>query len=61
MFKPFSDPVMDDEWTVYDLRPIREKIVDGKLPHIDAELKAYIMGYDLLVIFGKVTGNKFIE
>jgi hypothetical protein len=52
---------MDDEWTVYDLRPIREEIVDGKLPHIDAELKAYIMGYDLLVIFGKVTGNKFIE
>lgn len=61
MFKPFSDPVKEDEWAVYDLRPIRDKILDGKLPHIDAELKAYIMGYDLLVIFGKVTGNRFID
>ncbi|MES2060800.1 MAG: hypothetical protein V4456_02695 [Bacteroidota bacterium] len=60
MFKPFYSPVSDQEWVLYDLRPIRDAVNDGKLS-VNRNLKGFIMGYDLLVVFGHSTGNRFIE
>lgn len=59
--KPFFDHVEKGEWNVYDLRPIRYALKMGKLEIKSLELKKYIMGYDLLILFDKTTGNKFIE
>jgi hypothetical protein len=58
---PFLEKVSENEWTVFDLRPIRHLVKREKLKISDPDLKAYIMGFDMLVIFDKTSGNKFID
>jgi hypothetical protein len=60
-FKPFFKNLKADEWVSIDLRPIRKSIVAGKLPTINETLKEFILGNDIMVIFGDAHGNKFIE
>lgn len=60
MFTPFYSQVQGDEWALYDLRPLRDAIYEGKL-NVSPELRGFIKAFDLLVIFGHTTGNKFIE
>lgn len=60
-FETFFSLVEKDEWSVYDLRPIRFALKTGKVKISNSELKKYVLGYDLLVLFDKTTGNKFIE
>lgn len=60
IFKPFYNNVKDHEWVLYDLRPMRDAINEGKLT-VNRNLKGFIMGYDLLVVFDRTTGNRFIE
>lgn len=58
---PFLEKVGDNEWVVYDLRPIRRLLNRDKLMINDPKLKKYVMGYDLLVLVDKTTGDKFVE
>jgi len=60
-FEAFFSLVEKDEWSVYDLRPIRYALKTGQLKISSPDLKQYVLGYDLLVLFDKTTGNKFIE
>lgn len=60
-FKPFMDKLEDQEWATYDLRPIRRAINKGELKISNKSLRKFIMGYDLLVVFEKLTASKFIE
>ena len=57
----FTNPVMNDEWAVYDLRPMRKAINEGKYHPAGGNFKALVMGYDLLVTFAKTTGSTFFE
>lgn len=60
-FLPFLEKVGDNEWVTYDLRPIRRLVNRDKLKIDNPKLKEYVMGYDLLVLIDKATGDKFIE
>ena len=60
-FKQFADKVKDDEWAVFDLRPIRRALKTGKLHTENTVLKNFVLGFDVLVISGKATGSRFIE
>jgi len=61
MLNQFTNPIKDDEWVMYDLRPMRRAIIEGKYHVSNTDFKAFIMGYDLLVSFAKVSGSRFIE
>jgi hypothetical protein len=61
MFGQFTEPVKDGEWAVYDLRPIRKAIRQGKYKVNNTSLLSFVMGYDLLVTFGQVNGSRFVE
>jgi hypothetical protein len=60
-FKPFYKNIKADEWGCIDLRPIKKAILDGKLPAINETLHDFILGNDMMVIFGNVHGNPFVE
>ncbi|WP_146186527.1 hypothetical protein [Pedobacter sp. HMWF019] len=60
-FKPFYSLVNDDEWAVFDLRPIRAALKRGSLKGSNLEMENLLTGFDLLVLFSPVTGNKFIH
>nr|WP_199082981.1 hypothetical protein [Pedobacter sp. ASV19] len=60
-FKPFYSVVNDDEWVVFDLRPIRTALKKGNLKGSNLEMEKLLTGFDLLVLFSPVTGNKFIH
>lgn len=61
MFSQFTEPVINNEWAVYDLRPMRKAIRSGKYHPQNASVKEFVMGYDLLVTFAKVNGSRFME
>ncbi len=61
MFKPFYSQLNDQEWAVCDLRSIRRALLQGKLTGSNPDLNDFLKGYDMLVMFSPVTGNKFIE
>jgi erythromycin esterase-like protein len=60
MFTPFYSQVKGNEWAFFDLRPLREAIAEGKLK-VSPDLRGFIKSFDVLVIFGQTTGNRFIE
>ncbi|WP_428233034.1 hypothetical protein [Flavobacterium sp.] len=60
-FLTFFEKVGQDEWAVYDLRPIRRLLKQDKLKIDDPKLKSYVLGYDLLLLIDKATGDKFVE
>lgn len=60
-FKPFFKNLKNDEWVSIDLKPIRKAIAAGKLQTINETLKDFILGNDMMVIFGNAHGNKFVE
>jgi hypothetical protein len=60
-FKPFYKNIKADEWGCIDLRPIKKAILEGKLPTISEQLHDFILGNDMIVIFGTVHGNPFVE
>ncbi|AWG26364.1 hypothetical protein FK004_14575 [Flavobacterium kingsejongi] len=57
---PFSDQVQGEEWALFDFRPIRKAVKAGTLK-IEPRLLSFINGYDVLVVFGQVSGSRFIE
>lgn len=61
MFKPFYSQIGDQEWAVFDLKPLRLALIQGKLSGSNPGINDFIKGYDLLVLFSPVTGNKFIK
>ncbi|SHF33344.1 hypothetical protein [Pedobacter caeni] len=61
VFKSFYDQVNDQEWAVFDLRPIGRAIENGKLKEIDSRVSDFVKSFDLMVLFGTVTGSKFIQ
>lgn len=61
VLNPFYDQVNDGEWAVFDIRPIRRAIAGGQLTGINAGLSDFMKGFDLVVVFGSTTGNKFIH
>ncbi|MGE6352801.1 hypothetical protein ACQKCJ_02870 [Flavobacterium sp. NPDC079362] len=60
-FLPFFEKVGENEWVVYDLRPIRRLVKQDKLKIDNPKLKTYVLGYDLLVLIDKATGDKFVQ
>lgn len=60
-FLPFLEKVDKDEWTVFDVRPIRRLLRRDKITISDPKLKSYLMRFDLFVFFDKATGDTFIR
>lgn len=60
-FLPFLEKVDKDEWTVFDVRPIRRLLRRDKITINDPKLKSYLMRFDLFVFFDKATGDTFIR
>lgn len=56
---PFANLVTDDNPILFDLRPLRRKLDDGKIKIDNMDLKRTILGNEFLIIFGKVTGSGF--
>jgi len=50
-----------DEWGSIDLRPITKALQQGKLSSINETLKDFILGNDMMVIFGSAHGNALVE
>jgi hypothetical protein len=61
MMKPFYDQLDGREWAVFDLRPLRRALDEGRLTGSTAGINNFIRGFDLLVVFAQTTGNKFIH
>ncbi|MHA2503995.1 MAG: hypothetical protein ACXAE3_14140, partial [Candidatus Kariarchaeaceae archaeon] len=51
-------PMVENEWMVFNLRPIRLAIVRNKLKVDNINLERVIKGYDTLVIIPEVTASK---
>ncbi len=49
--KPFFDGMSGEDWTVFNLLPIRKALQSQKLKIDDIDLRRTILGYDALVIF----------
>lgn len=58
---PLCDQLKDDEWALFDLSKIQSAIRKGKVKITNSKLKGMLLGYDLLVIYAKTTGSRFIE
>ncbi|MBB6270044.1 hypothetical protein HDF26_000471 [Pedobacter cryoconitis] len=54
-YKSFLTVVKDDNWYVYDLRPLKQAISKKKLKVENLELERIIKGYDYLVFIPKIT------
>lgn len=59
LLKPFFDHVNSNEWSCFDMLPLRMALENGKLIVKDVKLARIIKGYDYLVIIPKVTASKF--
>lgn len=59
LLKPFFDHVTSNEWSCFDMLPLRMALENGKLIVKDVKLARIIKGYDYLVIIPKVTASKF--
>lgn len=57
----FCDQLKDDEWGLFDLAEVQTAIRKGKIKIANSKLKGMLLGYDLLVMYAKTTGSKFIE
>lgn len=60
IFKPLTDQVKEHEWALFDLRPIRKALKNGTFHTDNAKLKGFILGFDLLVVPGTISGSEFI-
>jgi len=54
-YKSFLTVVKDDNWYVYDLRPLKQAISKKKLKVDDLELERIIKGYDYFVFIPNLT------
>eukprot|EP01133_Synstelium_polycarpum_P002688 gene2688-3107_t len=57
----FYNQVKENQWVIFDLRPLRSALERNKIQIKDPDLKKFITGFDVIVFFDKVSGNKFIE
>lgn len=56
--KLFTDQVIGPAWSVFNLRPLRTALTDGKLHVASQALERTIMGYDYLVVIPETTASK---
>lgn len=56
--KLFTDQVSGPAWSVFNLRPLRTALTDGKLHVMSQALERTIMGYDYLVVIPETTASK---
>lgn len=54
-YKSFLTVVKDDNWYVYDLRPLKQAISKQQLKVADLELERIIKGYDYFVFIPSIT------
>ena len=54
---PFMDKATGPAWSVFDLRPLREALTDGKLQVPNQSLQRTIMGYDYLLVIPETTAS----
>lgn len=57
-FKSFLDVAKNDQWYCFDLRPLKQSILQNKLKIDDVYLSRVIKGYDYLIYMPKVTKSK---
>jgi len=56
--KLFTDQASGPAWSVFDLRPLRTALTDGKLHVASQALERTIMGYDYLVVIPETTASR---
>ena len=56
--KLFTDQVSGPAWSVFDLRPLRTALTDGKLHVASQALERTILGYDYLVVIPETTASR---
>jgi hypothetical protein len=56
--KLFTDQANGPMWSVFDLRPLRTALTDGKLHVASQALERTIMGYDYLVVIPETTASR---
>lgn len=59
--KPITKIVEGEQWSCFDLLPLRKELNGGRLNIKDIKLQRIIKGYDLLVIIPKVTASRFTK
>jgi hypothetical protein len=58
-FKPLFDALLENSWTLYDLRALRDGF--SKYPKIDPELERVIFGYDFIVFIPDAKPSHLIQ
>jgi hypothetical protein len=56
--KPFADLSPGPAWQVFDLRPARRALLNGKLQLTDPMLTAFLLGYDYFVLIPNATASR---
>ena len=56
--KPFADLAPGPAWQVFDLRPARRALLNGKLLLSDQMLTAFLLGYDYFVLIPAATASR---
>lgn len=59
--KPITNAIDVNQWTCFDMLPLRAALNEGKIDISDTKLSRIIKGYDLLVIIPKVTASKIAD
>jgi hypothetical protein len=58
-FKPLFEALLENSWTLYDLRALRDGF--SKYPKIDPELERVIFGYDFIVFIPDAKPSHLIQ
>ncbi|GAB3722127.1 hypothetical protein GCM10027594_02740 [Hymenobacter agri] len=56
--KPFTDLATGSAWQVFDLRPARRALLNGKLVVADPTLLGFLLGYDYFVVIPTATASR---
>jgi hypothetical protein len=56
--KPFADLSPGPAWQVFDLRPARRALLNGKLQLTAPKLTAFLLGYDYFVLIPNATASR---
>lgn len=56
--KPFTDLTTGPAWQIFDLRPARRALLNGKLLLTDQMLTAFLLGYDYFVVIPTATASR---
>lgn len=59
--KPITKVIDGEQWSCFDLLPLRKELNEGRLKISDIKMQRVIKGYDLLVIIPKVTASRFVK